>query len=469
MPEASTPARVRPPGLRGLPVLGMLPAVRRDPIGVFMKAAQRFGDVAYLKIGPRRGYLITNPADVRHVLQDNARNYRKSPLYEKLRLSLGNGLLTSEGEFWLRQRRIAQPAFHRQRIAALAGVMVDAAVEVTHHWETIASAGRPVDVDQEMMRFTRTVVLRALLGTDLGPFTTQVDAAWCLMNEHIGQSFWSLGLTDGWPTAKNRRFQNARAVLKGAVEYAISERRRHPGEGVDLLSMLLAARDEETGEAMTDEQLRVEVTTFLLAGQETTSLALTWIWYLLSQNPNVRQRLEHELDAVLEGREPAFSDLVNLPYTRMVIDEAMRIYPPAWGFSRQALADDELGGFHLPRGWLAFVIPYVLHRLPAFWPDPEVFDPDRFLPERVAERPKFVYLPFGAGPRQCIGNQFALLEAQLSVACFAQRYRLHLVPGHRVEPWPLITLRPRYGMPMIIERRAARQAAPEDASRARHA
>jgi cytochrome P450 len=431
----------------------MLPAVRRDPIGVFMKAAQRFGDVAYLKIGPRRGYLITNPADVRHVLQDNARNYRKSPLYEKLRLSLGNGLLTSEGEFWLRQRRIAQPAFHRQRIAALAGVMVDAAGEVTRHWETIASTGRPVDVDQEMMQLTRTVVLRALLGTDLGPFTTQVDAAWSLMNEHIGQSFWSLGLTDGWPTAKNRRFQEARSVLQGAVEYAINERRRNPGEGVDLLSMLLAARDEETGEAMTDEQLRVEVRTFLLAGQETTSLALTWTWYLLSQNPNARQRLEAELDAVLGDREPAFTDLVNLPYARMVVDEAMRIYPPAWGFSRQALADDELGGFHLPRGWLAFVMPYVLHRLPAFWPDPEVFDPDRFLPERVAERPKFVYLPFGAGPRQCIGNQFALLEAQLSVACIAQRYRLHLVPGHPVEPWPLITLRPRYGMPMLVDRR----------------
>jgi cytochrome P450 len=182
-------------------------------------------------------------------------------------------------------------------------------------------------------------------------------------------------------------------------------------------------------------------------------LALTWTWYLLSQNPNARQRLEAELDAVLGDREPAFTDLVNLPYARMVVDEAMRIYPPAWGFSRQALADDELGGFHLPRGWLAFVMPYVLHRLPAFWPDPEVFDPDRFLPERVAERPKFVYLPFGAGPRQCIGNQFALLEAQLSVACIAQRYRLHLVPGHPVEPWPLITLRPRYGMPMLVDRR----------------
>jgi len=431
----------------------MLPAVRRNPTAVFLKAARRFGDVAYFKIGPRRGYLITNPADVRHVLQDNARNYHKSPLYEKLRMSLGNGLLTSEDDFWLRQRRIAQPAFHRQRVAALASVMANAAQEAATEWQTIASGGHPVDVAEEMMRLTRTVVLRALLGADLGPFGRTLDHAWTLINEHIGKSFWSLGLADKFQTSKRRRFEAARAVLREAVDHVISQRRRNPSDSADLLSMLLSARDEETGEAMTDEQLRVEVTTFLLAGQETTSLALTWTWYLLSQHAEARRRLEEEIDVALNGRPPEYIDLVNLPYTRMVIDEAMRLYPPAWGFSRQALADDELGGFHLPRGWLAFVIPFVLHRLPAFWRNPEAFDPERFSPEQSAERPKFVYLPFGAGPRQCIGNQFALIEAHLVVATLAQRYRLHLVPRHRVEPWPLITLRPRFGMPMIIERR----------------
>ena len=244
-------------------------------------------------------------------------------------------------------------------------------------------------------------------------------------------------------------------MLRGAVEYAIRQRRAQPSGGDDLLSMLMDARDEDTGESMTDEQLRVEVTTFLLAGQETTSLALTWTFYLLSQHPAIRERLEAELNGALGGREPAYEDLPNLPFTRRVIDEAMRLYPPAWGFSRQALGDDELGGYRLPRGWLAFLMPYVLHRHPAYWPDPDRFDPDRFLPERSADRPKFAYLPFGAGPRQCIGNQFALLEAHLSVATLAQTYRLHLVPGHPVEPWPLITLRPRFGMPMTIERRAA--------------
>ena len=431
----------------------MLPAVRRDPAGVFMRAARRFGDVVYFKIGPRRGYLITNPSDIRHVLQDNARNYHKSPLYQKLRMSVGNGLLTSEDGFWLRQRRIAQPAFHRQRVAELAGIMATAARETADEWATIANDGRPVDIAEEMMRFTRTVVLRALLGGDLGPFASQVDHAWVVINEHIGNSFWSLGIAERFQRAKAREFDEARFVLRQAVDYVITERRRHPTHSADLLSMLMNARDEETGERMTDDQLRVEVTTFLLAGQETTSLALTWTWFLLSQNPAARQRLEQELDGVLGGRPPEYADLAQLPYTRMVIDEAMRLYPPAWAFSRQALSDDTLGGFRLPRGWLAFIMPYVLHRLPAYWKDPEKFDPERFSPEQSAERPKFAYLPFGAGPRQCIGNQFALIEAHLSVATLAQRYRLELVPGHRVEPWPLISLRPRYGMSMFVRAR----------------
>ena len=442
-----------PPGPRGVPFLGMLPAVRRNPTAVFMAAARRYGEVVSFKIGPRRGYLITNPADIRHVLQDNARNYHKSPLYGKLRVLLGNGLLTSEGDFWLRQRRIAQPAFHRQRIAALGGVMAEAAREAATRWET-ATDGRPIDVDEEMMRLTRTVVLRTLLGADLGPFSDTVDDAWRVLNQHIGESFWSLGLIDWWPSANKRRVRAARAVLRGAVEHVIAERRRRPSAGADLLSMLMAARDEDTGAMMTDQQLRVEVTTFLLAGQETTSLALTWIWYLLSQNPATQRRLEEEIDGALHGHPPEYDDLIKLPYARMVIDEAMRLYPPAWGFSRQALGDDEVGGFHVPAGWLVFIIPYVLHRLPAFWDTPDAFDPGRFTPERTAARHKFVYLPFGAGPRQCIGNQFALIEAHLILATLAQRYRLRLVPGHPVDAWPLITLRPRFGMPMVIERRA---------------
>ena len=432
----------------------MLPAIRRNPTGTFLNAARRFGDVVFFRIGPRRAFLITNPADVRHVLQDNARNYHKSPLYDKLRQSLGNGLLTSEDEFWLRQRRIAQPAFHRQRIAALGCAMTQAAMEEAGRWERMASGRVAVDVGEQMMHLTRTVVLRTLLGAELGPYADKVDQAWATINRQIGESFWAIGLMDAFSTRKRRHFNEARGVLQSAVEYAIAERRRASSDRLDLLSMLLSARDEETGEAMTDDQLRVEVTTFLLAGQETTAVALTWAWYLLSQHGDARRRLEAELDAVLGGRPPEFADLASLTYTRMVLEEAMRLYPPAWGISRQALADDELSGFRLPAGWIALVIPYVLHRLPKYWDDPERFDPERFLPERSADRPKFVYLPFGAGPRQCIGNHFAMMEAQLVLATLAQRYRVHLVPGHPVEPLALISLRPRFGMPMYIERRS---------------
>ena len=446
-----------PPGPSGVPLLGMLPALRRDPLRAFTDAAVRFGDVAFFKVGSRRGYLITNPADIRHVLQDNARNYQKSPLYQKLRTSLGDGLLTSEGAFWLRQRRIAQPAFHRSRIEALAGVMADAAAETAARWETRAAQRsrerHPVEIGNEMMRVTRTVVLRALLGGDLGPYADTIDAAWSTINQQIADSFWSLGIADKFPTPKKRRFHAARAVLHGAVDHLIQERRRKSCGTADLLSMLIEARDEETGESMTDLQIRVEVTTFLLAGQETTALALTWLWYLLSQHEQVRERLAEELDSVLGGRSPVFADLANLPYTRMVIDETMRLYPPAWGFSRQALGDDRVGGYELPRGWLAFMIPYVLHRLPAYWEEAEQFEPERFSPERSAERSKFVYIPFGAGPRQCIGNSFATIEMLLVVATLAQRFVLRLVPGHRVEPQAMITLRPRFGMPMYIERR----------------
>ena len=305
------------------------------------------------------------------------------------------------------------------------------------------------------MSVSRLYVAPLLAGADLGPFGATIDQAWTIINQHIGESFWSLGFTDRLRPAKYRRFQAARAVLRSAVDHVISQRRRASGDGNDLLSMLLSARDEETGEAMTDEQLRVEVTTFLLAGQETTSLALTWTWYLLSQHPNGPAATRGGDRPRASGTCAGVCRSVNLRYARMVIDESLRLYPPAWAFSRQALSDDEPSGFHLPRGWLAFIIAYVLQRLPAFWEDPDAFDPDRFLPERSAARPKFVYVPFGAGPRQCIGNHFALIEAHLIVATLAQRYRLHLVPQHKVEPWALITLRPRFGMPMVIERRTA--------------
>jgi cytochrome P450 len=433
----------------------MMPAIRRDPTGAFLASALRYGDVSYLKIWNRHGYLVTDPHDIRHVLQDNARNYHKSPLYERLRNTLGNGLVTSEDAHWLRQRRIAQPAFHRERIARSAGVMAAEATKTAYRWAPLAATGASFDVLQEMMHLTQGIVLAAMLGSDATRLPESARA-WSFVNEYIGENFWTLGLTARWPTPRNRRFHRAVALLDRTI-YALIDERRHSGSGRDdLISMLLSARDPETGEGMTDRELRDEVMTFFLAGHETTALAVTWAWYLLAQHPVSRSLLEAELDLVLGGREPAFDDLERLPYTRMVIEETMRLYPPAWGFSRRALAADQIGGYELPPGWLVFVIPWVMHRHPKYWDDPERFDPERFSPSQSAARPKFVYLPFGAGPRQCIGNHFAMAEAQIILATLVQRYRLHLVPGQRVVPRPLITLRPRDGITMRIEARVPR-------------
>jgi cytochrome P450 len=280
--------------------------------------------------------------------------------------------------------------------------------------------------------------------------------AWSVVNEYVGESFWTLGLTERWPTPRNLRYWRALATLDRTIFDVIGERRAHSGDHIDLLSLLLAARDPETGEAMSDRQLRDEVMTIFLAGHETTALAATWASYLVAQHPDVQRQLEDELDEVLHGRAPSYDDLERLTYTRMVVEETMRLYPPAWGFSRTALAPDRIGGYDLPRGWLVFIIPWVMHRHPKYWDDPERFDPERFTPSRAAARPKFIYLPFGAGPRQCIGNHFAMTEALIIVATLAQRYRLHLVSPRRVEPRPLITLRPGNGVAMTIEARSVR-------------
>jgi cytochrome P450 len=430
----------------------MLPALKRDPTGVFLDAARRFGQIVHFKIGPRHGYLVTNPADIRHVLQDNARNYHKGPLYEKLRASLGNGLVTSEDAYWLRQRRIAQPAFHRERIAAMAASMVKAAADTDRRWQTIAATHAPIDVAEEMMHLTQTIIIRTMLGGSID--LNGVAAAWSLVNRHIGESFWSLGLTDSWPTPRNRRFKRALAVLDDAVLTMIRQRgQQTDGRDDDVLSMLLNGRDEETGESMTERQVRDEVMTIFLAGHETTALALAWTWFLLSAHPDARRRLESELDETLGGREPTYADLDRLPFNRMVIEEAIRLYPPVWGFSRRALGSDQIGAYALPAGWLVLIVPYVLHRHPEYWEQPDRFDPERFSASQSAIRPKHVYLPFGAGPRHCIGNHFAMTEAQLVMATLAAKFRLRLADSRPIRPQPLITLRPGGGIKMVIERR----------------
>jgi cytochrome P450 len=447
-----------PPGPRGYPILGVLPHLRSDPIRTFVDAADRYGDFVHLKAGPYHGFLASDPADIKHVLQDNARNYHKSPLYDRLRDSLGNGLLTSEDSFWLRQRRLAQPAFHRQRVLAMAEAMADCTEQMLERWDRTASRGETIDIVAEMMALTQAIIVRTMFSTDLGATAAIVNRTWPIINRRIGETFWSTKLETSLPLPANRRFWGALRELETVVYQIIADRRQTRRDESDLLSMFLAARDDETGAGMTDRQLRDEVLTMLLAGHETTSLALSWTYYLLSRHPDVDQRIADEVDRVIGGERPSFAHIDRLTSTRRTIEESLRLYPPAWGFSRRALADDEVGGYQIPKGSLVFLIPFVLHRRPKLWPNPDRFDPDRFAPEHESTRPRFAYIPFGGGPRGCIGNQFAMVEAQLIVAAVAQRYRIELVPDQDIRPEPLITLRPAPGIRAILKKRAPRGA-----------
>lgn len=309
-----------------------------------------------------------------------------------------------------------------------------------------------MDVAQEMMHLTLQIVAEALFSTDISASVGDVEQVLPTLLEYVTyRSLHPLALPERYPTPRNRRFLRARNKLDRLVYRLIEERRTSDDHPSDLLSMLLDAQDEETGERMTDEQLRDEVMTILLAGHETTAVALAWTWYLLAQHPQVEQKLHAELDAVLAGRTPTLEDLPRLSYTRMVIEEVMRLYPPAWAIVRQAAVDDDLHGFRIPAKSPVIVMPYVTHRHPDFWERPNAFEPERFAPGRDVEHHKFAYFPFGGGPRQCIGNNFALMEAQLILATLAQHYTLDLVPDHPVEPEPTVTLRPRYGIRTIVK------------------
>jgi cytochrome P450 len=367
---------------------------------------------------------------------------------------LGEGLLTSEGEFHLRQRRLVQPAFHRQRIAAYAREMVSRAWITGDRWRD----GQTVDMDHEMMALTLAIVARTLFDADVDAEADEIGGALTEVLRLFQTVFIpGMQLFDRLPLPHTRRFARARGRLDATIYRLIAERRGERARGEergDLLSMMLAAQDAEgDGGSMTDEQLRDEAMTLFLAGHETTSNALTWTWYLLSQHPTVEARLHDEVDRVLGNRRATADDLFALPYTRMVLSESMRLYPPAYAIGRRALEDYEVNGVLIPRGSLAVVSPLVTQRDARWFPEPERFDPDRWAPEAQAARPKFSYFPFGGGTRMCIGDQFAWTEGTLLLATLAQRWRAELAAGQRVAMKPMITLRPRYGMRMIVRKR----------------
>ncbi|MBZ4418894.1 cytochrome P450 [Myxococcus sp. RHST-1-4] len=457
MPTSNTTAPRTASGPRGHLLFGVLPEARRDVLGLLTRTAREYGDVARYRLGPITSHLITHPDGVRHVLQEHVKNYTKDHFsYRLVSRVAGNGLLTSQGSFWLRQRRLAQPAFHRQRISAMAEAMTRATVEMLERWDAHAARGEPVPVVEEMMRLTLTIVADALFGTSMGDKAAEVGAAFNVLSEQTTTRFRTMRLLPPvLPTRYDREFRAAGRTLQTTVMDIISERRRRNEDRGDLLSMFMLARDEDTGESMTDEQLRDEVLTMLVAGHETTATTMSWVWALLDQHPHVEAKLHAELDAVLGGRPPTAADVPRLGYTRMVVEEAMRLYPPAYIFSRAVKEDDVIGGFRIPGGTTVDLSPYVTHRHPGFWARPEEFLPERFSPEASAQRPRYAYFPFSGGPRQCIGNGFAMMEAQLILATVAQRFRPRRLPGHELTPEPLITLRPRGSLPMHLERRGS--------------
>ena len=427
-----------------------------NPILLFEHLAATYGRIAHYKLGWQHIVFINHPEFIREVLVNHQQEMIKERTQRRMKILLGEGLITSEGAFHMRQRRIAAPAFHRQRIAAYADVMVERATLRRASWHP----GQTVDIGAEMMQLALEVVARTLFNTDVTSdvleINREVNVIMDLYNYLI-----SLPLAEAYlyaPLPGLTRFRRARARLDAVVHRIIANHRNRERAGDtsdsgDLLSMLMASRDEEGGGVMTDAQLRDEIITIFLAGYETVANALTWTWLLLAQNPEAAQRFYDEVDQVLDGRTSTLEDLPQLRYTEMVFAESMRIYPPAWAMGRQSTAPLSLGPYRLPAKTYFFFSQYVMQRDPEYFPDPLRFDPERFTPEAKAARPRFAYFPFGGGGRQCIGESFAWMEGVLILATIAQKWQLTLLPDQQIDVQPKITLRPRYPIHMRVEKR----------------
>ena len=440
---------------RGHVLLGHMPALRRDPLAMLEDGWRECGDVLQYRFGPIWPYLVVHPDHVRHVLQERHTNYVKPPITNNMfRRALGDGLMTNEGDAWLRQRRLMQPVFLRQRLVGLGTMMIEAVGALVERWRAPAERGDPIEVLGEMSRLTLAIAGRTLLNAEVGRDAEVIARSVNETIDYVKRNLESYIKWPPWaPLPGNRRYLAARRALDTIIYRLIDERRRDGEDAGDLLSMLLAARDEVTGRGMSKQQLRDEMVTLLIAGHESSADVLAWAWYLLDRHPDVAERLRAELDAELGGRAPSLDDLPRLRYTTMVLQETMRLYPPAWLLTRMSLGDDEIGGYPIRRRSVVILSPYLTHRHPDFWEDPERFDPERFRPERAEKRPRFAYFPFIGGPRQCIGNTFAMMEMQIVLATVAQAYRLELVPDHPVVPLPTVTLRPRHGLRMYVRPR----------------
>ena len=446
-------AVARPPGPGNLFRRGELFSARRDPLGFLVSLAERYGDVAYFKGGPFEVYLLTHPDHTRDVLTTHHHRFMKGQGIQEMKRLLGEGLLTSEDPVHKRQRRLIQPMFHHSRISTYGDVMVRYANDQARGWKD----GHVVDVHSEMMKLTLSIVGKCLFDTDIHDSAARrIGDALTAALELFGkfQSFPFTDLLMRLPIPTKKRFYEAKETLDSIV-FGMIEERRATGERGDVLSTLLLVQDEEGTGGMTNPQVRDEAMTILLAGHETTANALTWTWYLLSQHPAVERRLHEEIDSVLGERIPTAQDLPSLPYAERVLSESMRLYPPAWVLGRKAIEDHAVDGYTVPAGSLVLLSPYIVHHDRRWFPDPYGFDPDRWAPEAQRSRPRHSYFPFGGGPRLCIGESFAWMEGVLVLVTLARQWRFRPVPEHPIGLRPAVTLRPRYGMRMALQRRSA--------------
>ena len=454
-PETGPGNRPLAPGPKGIPMLGSLPEIKnKGLIRFYVDNWRQYGDIVRLQTGPIVQHLLARPDDIKYVLSDNKQNYEKGLGFKKLQMTLGTGLFTAEGALWKRQRNIMQPMFTPRSITQFAGDMTGATESMLQDWQAHGTGGKVFNVNTQMMRLAMNIIGRTMFNIDIGKDAMQAAKAFTFVLENVSQrSLSPVDIPLFIPTKSNRHFNQSIKTLDDFIYGIIDERARNPREERDLLSTLMNARDPETGEPMSRRQLRDEVITIFFAGHETTAQALTWTWFLLAQHPDVEEKLYEEVDRVLGGRTPAVADLEQMPYTEMVVQESMRLYPPVWVYVRDSIDEDEIGGYYIPPHSMIVLSQYITHRHPDYWEEPEKFDPERFTPERSEGRPRYAYFPFGGGPRICLGNNFAMLEAATVVAMIAQRFRLRLVPGQHIEPRMVGTLRPSGPVRMRLQPR----------------
>lgn len=439
----------RPPGPKPNMVIGNFPLAHANPLNTFEKWTKEFGDIFYYRAGWLHVYFLNHPDYVESVLVTHYQNFIKDRVVRNTRWIFGDGLLTSEGSSWLRQRRTIQPAFHRERIGSYGQTMVNYTEDTMAGWKD----GSTLDIHQEMMRLTLKIVAKLLFGLEVKDESESIATA---LNILIGQGSGGRMVLPPFlrylPLPVMRRVRRAARQLDEIAYGVIRQRHESQQANGDLLGMLMQARDEDGGR-MSDQQLRDEAITFLLAGFETTALTLSWTWYLLSNYPQVEHKLHQELNQVLGRRAPRAEDLPQLPYTDKIIKESMRLYPPGWAVARTLLKETEIGGYRIPRGANVVLSQWCMHRDARFFDHPEIFDPDRWSVGNGQAPPKFAYFPFGAGPRGCVGSTFALMEANLLLATIAQKFRMQAVPDHPVIPMPSVTLRPKHGIQVVLHAR----------------